>query len=83
MGTSCLLRQSASADPAFSSAFDGAPTAYRVDALTDRNEPGVNIALRRNDALDCGWRHSDSRADRTGGKYRGDAFRTGYLLRFR
>jgi hypothetical protein len=50
---------------------------------TDRYELGVNIALRGNNALDFGWRHFDSRADRSGGKYGGDAFRIGYLLRFR
>lgn len=71
------------ADPVFSSAFGGAPTAYRVDARTDRYELGVNIALRGNNALDFGWSHFDSRADRGGGKYDGDAFRIGYLLRFR
>lgn len=70
------------ADTVFSSAFGGAPTAYRVDARTDRYELGVNIALRGNDALDFGWSHFDSSADR-GGKYDGDAFRIGYLLRFR
>ena len=41
-------------DPVFSSAFGGAPTAYRVDARTDCYELGVNIALRGNDALDLG-----------------------------
>lgn len=71
------------ADPVFSSAFGGAPTAYRVDARTDRYELGVNIALRGNDALDFGWSHFDSRADRSGQKYDGDAFRVGYLIRFR
>ncbi len=73
----------AAADPVFSSAFGGAPTAYRVDAKTDRYELGVNIALRGNNALDFGWSHFDSRADRGGGKYDGDTFRIGYLLRFR
>lgn len=71
------------ADPAFSSAFGGAPTAYRVDARTDRYELGVNIALRGTDALDFGWSHFDSRADRGGGKYDGDGFRIAYLYRFR
>jgi hypothetical protein len=71
------------ADPVFSSAFGGAPTAYRVDARTDRFELGVNIALRGNDALDFGWSHFDSRADRSGQKYDGDALRVGYLIRFR
>jgi hypothetical protein len=73
----------AAPDPVFSSAFGGAPTAYRVDARTDRYELGVNIALRGNDALDFGLSHFDSRADRGGGKYDGDAFRVGYLLRLR
>ncbi len=73
----------AAPDPVFSSAFGGAPTAYRVDARTDRYELGVNIALRGNNALDVGWSHFDSRADRGGGKYDGDTFRIGYLLRFR
>ena len=40
----------------------GRPTAYRVDARTDRYELGVNIALRGTDALDLGWSHFDSRA---------------------
>ena len=71
------------ADPVFSSAFGGAPTAYRVDARTDRYELGINIALRGNDALDFGWSHFDSRADRSGKRYDGDAFRIGYLIRFR
>jgi hypothetical protein len=71
------------ADPVFSRAFGGAPTAYRVDAHTNRYELGMNIALRGNDALDFGWSHFDSRADRSGSKYDGDAFRVGYLLRFR
>ena len=71
------------ADPVFSSAFGGAPTAYRVDARTDRYELGVNFALNGNNALDFGWSHFESRADRGGGKYDGDAFRVGYLLRFR
>ncbi len=70
-------------DPVFSSAFGGAPTAYRVDARTDRYELGVNIALRGNDALDLGWSHFDSRASQGNGKYDGDAFRVGYLYRFR
>ena len=71
------------ADPVFTSAFGGAPPAYRVDARTDRYELGVNVALRGNDALDFGWSHFDSRADRSGQKYDGDAFRVGYLIRFR
>jgi hypothetical protein len=71
------------ADPVFSSAFGGAPTAYRVDARTDRYELGVNIALRGNDALDLGWSHFESRATQGTGKYDGDAFRIGYLYRFR
>ncbi len=70
-------------DPVFSSAFGGAPTAYRVDAQTDRYELGVNIALRGNDALDFGWSHFDSRASHGSGKYDGDVFRVGYLYRFR
>ncbi len=70
-------------DPAFSSAFGGAPTAYRVDARTARYELGINIALQSNNALDLGWSHFDSRADRGGGRYSGDAFRIGYLHRFR
>ena len=79
----CSRATAAAADPVFSSAFGGAPTAYRVDAKTDRYELGVNIALRGNNALDFGWSHFDSRADRGGGKYDGDSFRIGYLLRFR
>ncbi|HKB83847.1 MAG TPA: hypothetical protein VKD04_11660 [Burkholderiales bacterium] len=75
--------KAAAADPVFSSAFGGAPTAYRVDAHTNRYELGVNIALRGSDALDFGWSHFDSRADRGGGQYDGDVFRIGYLLRFR
>ena len=75
--------KAAAADPVFSSAFGSAPTAYRVEARTDRYELGVNIALRGNNALDFGWSHFNSRADRGGGKYDGDAFRIGYLLRFR
>lgn len=75
--------KAAAADSVFSSAFGGAPTAYRVEARTDRYELGVNIALRGNNALDFGWSRFDSRADRGGGKYDGDAFRIGYLLRFR
>jgi hypothetical protein len=71
------------ADPVFSPAFGGAPTAYRVDARTDRYELGINIALSGNNALDLGWSHFDSRADQGGGKYNGDAFRVGYLYRFR
>ena len=70
-------------DPVFSSAFGGAPTAYRVDARTDRYELGVNIALRGSDALDLGWSHFDSRASHGNGKYDGDAFRVSYLYRFR
>ena len=61
----------------------GAPTAYRVDARTDRYEPGVNIALRGNDALDLGWSHFASRASQGSGKYDGKVFRGGYLYRFR
>lgn len=75
--------QASAADPVFSSAFGGAPTAYRVDARTDRYELGINVALRGNDALDFGWSHIDSRADPGGGKYDRDAFRIGYLYRFR
>jgi len=70
-------------DPVFSSAFGGAPTAYRVDARTARYELGVNIALRGNDALDLGLSHFESRTDQGSGKYDGDAFRVGYLYRFR
>ncbi|MEO8159686.1 MAG: hypothetical protein ABI648_17945 [Betaproteobacteria bacterium] len=71
------------ADPVFASAFGGAPTAYRVDARTDRYELGINIALQSNNALDLGWSHFDARADQGGGKYSGDALRIGYLHRFR
>jgi hypothetical protein len=70
-------------DTVFSSAFGGAPTAYRLDAKTDRYELGLNIALNGSNALDLGWSHFDSRADHGGGKYDGDAFRVGYLYRFR
>lgn len=70
-------------DPVFSSAFGAAPTAYRVDARTDRYELGVNIALRGNDALDLGWSHFDSRASKGDGKYDGDVYRVSYLYRFR
>ena len=70
--------------PVFSSAFGGAPTAYHVDARTDRYELGVNIALLGNDALDLGWGHFDSRRARHGsGKYDGNVFRVGYLYRSR
>ncbi len=70
-------------DPVFSSAFGGAPTAYRVDARTNRYELGINIALTGSNAVDLGWSHFDSRADQGSGKYDGDAFRVGYLYRFR
>ena len=71
------------ADPVFASAFGGAPTAYRVDAHTNRYELGINIALRGTNALDLGWSHFESRADQSGSKYDGDTFRMGYLLCFR
>ena len=70
-------------DPVFSAAFGGAPTAYRLDAQTNRYELGINIALSGSNALDLGWSHFDARADQGGGKYDGDAFRVGYLYRFR
>ena len=71
------------ADPVFASAFAGAPTAYRLDAQTNRYELGINISLNGSNALDLGWSHFDSRADRGSGKYDGDAFRVGFLHRFR
>ena len=71
------------ADPVFSSAFGGAPTAYRLDAQTNRYELGLNIALNGSNALDLGWSHFDSRADHGSGKYDGDTMRVGYLYRFR
>jgi len=71
------------ADPVFSQAFGGTPTAYQVDAHTNLYELGSNLALRGNDALDFGWCHFDSRADRSGNRYGGDVFRIGYLLRLR
>ena len=83
MGIPHPLLQGASHRPGFSSAFGGAPTAYRVDARTDRNELGINITVRGNDALDFGWGHVDSRASHGSGKYDGDVFRVGYLYRFR
>ena len=81
--TQAAYAKARAADPVFSSAFGGAPIAYRVDAKTSRYELGINIALGGNNALDLGWNHFDSRADQGGGKYDGDAFRAGYLYRFR
>lgn len=71
------------ADPVFAPAFGGSPISYRLDAKTTRYELGVNMALQGNHALDLGWSHFDSRAEHNGGKYDGDAFRVGYLYRFR
>lgn len=75
--------KASAADPVFAGAFGGAPMAYRIDARTERYELGINIALQSNNALDLGWSHFDSRADKGAGKYSGDAFRVGYLHRFR
>jgi hypothetical protein len=76
--------KASAADPVFASAFGGAaPTAYRMDTQSNRYELGVNVALYSSHALDLGWSHFDSRADRGGGKYDGDIFRIGYLYRFR
>jgi len=72
------------ADPAFASAFGGAPvTAYRMEATTLLFEAGINIPTTGGQALDFGASWFDSEADRGGGKYDGATFRIGYLYRFR
>lgn len=71
------------ADPAFSSAFGGAPaTAYRMEADTLLFELGANIPLAGNQAIDVGVSRFDSSADRGGGEYDGMMLRVGYLYRF-